>query len=591
VTNTIFDVATDKKANIVFLTNAQGNDVLRSPLLNKGTAFSKQERDLFHLNGLIPARILSIDDQIKKVYDRFHRIRSLLNVCQHCNTRDVAAKSNLKKDIDIIHYNFLRDLQDRNEVLFYAFCQRYINEIIPIVYTPTVGEAVLRYSRDSARFRGIFLSPDSIDNAHVVFKQFRFKHPRIAVVTDNQGILGLGDQGVGGMNIPIGKLALYILGAGIRPWESMPISLDVGTDNSDDLNDPYYLGYKAGRLKDNEYMDFIDRFVETIKETFPDILIQWEDFSRQNAFTILDKYRHKILSFNDDIQGTGSVAVAGILNGLKAIHQSLQNQKIVIYGAGAGGIGIARRLVACLITKHNLSYDTACSRIAVLDSNGLVTTHRNNPEYKKSFEKDKNFYKNWDIEDESCISLLETIQHFQPSILIGTSGRSGHFTKDIIKAMCQNTTNPIIFPLSNPTANSEATPEYIYKHSQGAALVATGSPFDSFQYKGKTITIGQGNNFFIFPGVGFGAILSQAQYINDSVFTQVCYTLSDLTSEQLIKNHTLYPPFDTIRDISAHIALTTTQQIADEQQSKQYCLEDIKKYMWKPRYHPLKKIP
>lgn len=503
---------------------------------------------------------------------------------------DEKEKKQLEKDKDIIRYNFLRDLQDRNEILFYAFAQSYLSQTIPIIYTPTVGEAVVRYSKDSARFRGIFLSPDSIHQAHSIFKQFRFHHPTIAVVTDNQGILGLGDQGVGGMNIPIGKLALYVLGAGIRPWETMPISLDVGTDNLDELDDPYYLGYKAGRLQNKKYMQFIDRFVETIKEKFPGMLIQWEDFSRQNAFTILDKYRYKILSFNDDIQGTGSVAVAGILNGLKANKQSLHDQKIVIYGAGAGGIGIARRLVACLISKHNVSHDNACSRIAVLDSKGLVSTQKTNPEYKKSFEKNKTVTKNWDIKDESHISLLETIQHFHPTILIGTSGRSGHFTKDIIKAMCQNTQHPIIFPLSNPTANSEATPEYIYKHSQGAALVATGSPFPSFQYKGKTVTIGQGNNFFIFPGVGLGAILSQGHYINDAVFTEVCYTLSDLTSEKLIKNHTLYPAYNTIRDISAHIALTTIEQIAEEQPSKQYSLKDIKKDMWKPLYHPLKKI-
>lgn len=586
-----FDVQTDEENTIQFFTNAEGNDVLRAPLLNKGTGFTKEERDTFHLNGLIPARVLTIDQQIEKVYQRFHRMGSILNLCGSCDRLDTQTKTTLKKDIDIIRYNYLRDLQDRNELLFYGFAQRYLDETIPIVYTPTVGEAVLRYSRDSARFRGIFLSPDSITKSHSMFKQFRFKQPTIAVVTDNQGILGLGDQGVGGMNIPIGKLALYVLGAGIRPWETMPISLDVGTDNLEDLEDPYYLGYKAGRLQGKEYMDFIDRFVTAIKEKFPHILIQWEDFSRQNAFTILDKYRYKILSFNDDIQGTGSVATAGIINAVRATKQSLEDQKIIIYGAGAGGIGIARRLVACLTSKHNLSHDKAYSQIAVLDSKGLVTTQRKNPEYKKSFEKDKTVYQKWDREDESSISLLETIKNFHPTILIGTSGKSGHFTQDIIKAMCKSTNNPIIFPLSNPTSNSEATPQEIYKHSNGKALVATGSPFQPFQYKGKTITIGQGNNFFIFPGVGLGAILSQGKYINDSVFTEVSYTLSDLTAEKLLKNHTLYPPYSDIRDISAHIALTTTQQIASEQQTKEYSLKDIKSMMWKPQYHPLKKIP
>jgi len=550
-----FDINEDEKHNIIFLTNAEGNDIIRAPLLNKGTAFTKEEREEFGIDGLIPPRVLTIDQQIEIVHRRYHRLGITLDLCKNCDRLDKKTRANLKKEIDISRYNFLRDLQDRNELLFYAYNYRYMEEIIPIIYTPTVGEAVLRYSRDSARFRGIFLSPTSIDNAETVFGQFRFDRPTIAVVTDNQGILGLGDQGIGGMNIPIGKLALYVLGAGIRPWETIPICLDVGTNNIEDLEDPYYFGYKAGRLQGKEYVDFIDKFIDALQKKFPKILIQWEDFSRQNAFTILDKYRYKVPSFNDDIQGTGSVALAGILNAMRAIGEELKDQRIVIYGAGAGGIGIARRIAACLESRFNLSKEKAFERIVLLDSKGLLTGKREVPDYKKPFVVKDNIYSKWSIEDIDHITLLETVSNFQPTVLIGASGQYGHFNEDVLKTMARNAKNPIVFPLSNPTSNSEANPEDIYKYTKGKAIVATGSPFETFQYNGKNVTIGQGNNFFIFPGVGLGVILSKTEYLSDSVFTEAAYTLSKLTPEKLISKGTIYPPFKEIREISANIKL------------------------------------
>jgi malate dehydrogenase (oxaloacetate-decarboxylating) len=585
-----FDVQEDEKHNILFLTNAEGNDIIRAPLLNKGTAFTKEEREEFGIDGLIPPRVLTIDQQIEIVHRRYHRLGTTLDLCKNCDRLDKKTLSTLKKEVDIARYNFLRDLQDRNELLFYAYCNRYMEEIIPIIYTPTVGEAVLRYSRDSARFRGIFLSPSSIDYAEKIFNQFRFNRPAIAVVTDNQGILGLGDQGIGGMNIPIGKLALYVLGAGIRPWETIPICLDVGTNNIEDLEDPYYFGYKAGRLQGEEYIDFIDKFINALQKKFPKILIQWEDFSRQNAFTILDKYRYKVPSFNDDIQGTGSVALAGLLNAMRAIGEELKDQRFVIYGAGAGGIGIARRIAACLISRFNLSKEKTHDRIILLDSKGLITENKEVPDYKKPFVVNKNVYNKWSVEDINKITLLETISNFQPNVLIGTSGQYGHFNEDILKTIAQNTKNPVIFPLSNPTSNSEATPQNIYKCTKGKAIVATGSPFEPFQYEGENITIGQGNNFFIFPGVGLGIILIQTNYISDSVFTEAAYTLSKMTSEKLISKGTIYPPFKDIRDISANIALTTIKQIVKKQGGSEFTIENIKSKMWNPNYNPLSKI-
>ena len=588
--NITFDVKEDDNKNILFLTNAMGNDVIRAPLLNKGTAFDEDEREKFGLDGLLPPRILTLEQQLEKIYYRYNNLKISLDITKKCGKLYESDKQLIQKEIDLSHFNFLRDLHDRNEILFYAFCNSYLEEVIPIIYTPTVGDAVKRFSRDSARFRGIFLSPKNIDSVDKIFDHFRFKRPTIAVVTDNQGILGIGDQGVGGIDIPIGKLSLYVLGAGIKPWETMPITLDVGTDNVSDLGDPYYLGYKKGRMNIDEYENFIDKFVIGIRKKFPNILIQWEDFSRENAFNILDKYKHKILSFNDDIQGTGAVALAGILNALKASKEELIDQRFLIYGAGAGGVGIARRIAACLESKYKISHDKANDKIAIIDSKGLVTCEKNIPNYKKQFAKNKQFYNSWNVDDNSNITLLEVVKNFKPTVIIGTSGQTGHFTDEIIKQMCKNTTRPIIFPLSNPTENSEAIPERIYKISNGKAIVATGSPFPSFNFKGKTITIGQGNNLFIFPGVGLGAIISKGDYISDSVFTEAAYYLSELTPIKLIEKGTVYPGIKDIRNISANIAYITTQQISMEQSTKQYSLDEIKQMMWMPHYHPLIKV-
>ena len=588
--NIIFDVKEDSNKNILFYTNAMGNDVIRTPLLNKGTAFNEEEREKFGLDGLLPPRILTLEQQLEKIYNRYSKLKISLEITKKCEKLYEAEKDLIQKEIDLSHFNFLRDLHDRNEILFYAFCNAYLEEVIPIIYTPTVGDAVKRFSRDSARFRGIFISPKNIESVDKIFDYFRFKRPSIAVVTDNQGILGIGDQGVGGIDIPIGKLSLYVLGAGIRPWETMPITLDVGTDNVSDLEDPYYLGYKKGRLEIDEYNDFIDKFVISIRKKFPNILIQWEDFSRENAFKILDKYRYKILSFNDDIQGTGAVALAGILNALKLSKEELIDQRFIIYGAGAGGVGIARRIAACLSSKYKISEDKACDKIAIIDSKGLVTQDRSIPNYKKQFAKKKNFFNSWDLEDISNIKLLDVVKNFKSTILVGTSGQAGHFTDEIIKEMSKNTLRPIIFPLSNPTTNSESTPEKIYKLTNGKAIVATGSPFPSFNFKGKKVAIGQGNNLFIFPGVGLGAIISNGDYISDSVFTETAFCLSEMTPKKLIEKGTVYPHVKDIRKISANIAYVTIQQISMEQSTKQYSLEEIKKYMWMPHYHPLIKL-
>lgn len=575
--NSKLDVKKEEN-NFRFLTTLDGYEIIRNPLLYKGTAFTDDERKNLGIQGMIPPGILTLEDQIEKFYKKYK------NIDTHYYSEDN------ERSCDIARFNFLRELQDRNEVLFYAFCSKYLEEVLPIIYTPTVGDAVIRYSKDSARFRGVFITPSSIEYIQNILGNFRFKNPTIAVVTDNQGILGIGDQGVGGIDIPIGKLALYVLGAGVRPWETLPITLDVGTNNEEELEDSYYLGYKSTRLTGKKYDDFIDKFVKEITEKFPNILIQWEDFSRQNAFSILEKYQYEILSFNDDIQGTGAVALAGILSALKIKDEELSKQRFVIYGAGAGGVGIAKQIASCLVSEYNLSEQQAKELIVLLDSRGMLTEERKMQDYKKPFSKNKNFYQSWNLENTENITLLDVVKNFQPTVLIGTSGQPGHFDKTIIKEMAKNTQYPVIFPMSNPNSKSEAKPEEIYKYTDGKAIVATGSPFKPFNFKGKKINISQGNNFYIFPGVGLGAIFSKAKYISDQVFTKAAYTLADLTPDSLLKKNMVYPNIKEIRDISANIAYEVSKQVSIEQKTKELSLEEIKNMMWKPVYPKIEKI-
>lgn len=585
-----FDVIEDDSGNILFLTSAEGNDVLRAPLLNRGTAFTAKERDLFRLQGLLPPHVLTLDQQIDKAFHRYRRLGDILEseLLGTCPDSDLIHR--IRKEINISRYYLLRDLQDRNEILFYALSLKHLREVAPIIYTPTVGEAIMNYSRDSGRFRGMFLSPNNIHQIGEIFDHFRFKKPTIAVVTDNQGLLGLGDHGVGGIPIPIGKLALYVLGAGIRPWETIPITLDVGTDNPEALANPLYLGYQHGRLRGAEYEEFIETFISGIKTKFPHILIQWEDFSKQNAFTILEKYRHHITSFNDDIQGTGAVALAGTLNAMRATGGELEHQRFVIYGGGAGGVGIAQQVVNVLMLKYGLSEQQALARIAIIDSRGLVTDQRPVERYKAPYARDANFFRSWDVEDSSRITLPEVIRNFRATVLYGTSGRAGHFTDEVLLAMMEHTERPVIFPLSNPTANAETTPEHIYRVTRGKAIVATGSPFEPFQFEGREIIVGQGNNFFIFPGVGLGAILSNADYISDATFIESAFALSRMTPDHLVARGTVYPPVTEIREISAQVALATANIIAREEGTYQFTMEDIKARMWKPGYPEMVKV-
>lgn len=560
-----YQIKHDENNNPIFEIDQAGSDILHNPLLNKGTAFTADERKEFGLNGLLPPHVSTKEEQLNRVYENF-----------------------LSKPNNIERYVFLRALQDRNETLFYMLVSSHLDEMTPVIYTPTVGEAVEAGSHIYRHTRGLYVSPDNVDMMDNMAKCLPSQNIDVIVVTDNQGILGIGDQGIGGMGIPIGKLSLYTLGAGIPPSACLPICLDVGTDNKDLLNDPLYLGQKQRRLDGDQYTEFIDSFVSKIKKLYPKVLLQWEDFSKQNAFSNLDRYREKILSFNDDIQGTGAVALAGILGAMKVKGEKFDHQRYCVFGAGAGGIGVARQILNAL-TVAGLSLKEAKNKIMVVDSRGLITAGRDGmEEYKASLATDRDFVKEWNVENPDRITLEEVIVNGGITVLLGLSGQPGAFTKRIAEAMTQNTPMPVIFPLSNPTSKVEAQPKDIYEWTKGRAIVATGSPFADVSFEGRTYRIGQGNNVFIFPGIGLGALASGAEIITDRMFTAAAHRLSDFTPSDYRETHCVFPRVAELADVSRKVALAVFEAAVEEgvaTVSKDIDPnEAIERRFWKPEY-------
>lgn len=547
--------------------NQSGSDLLHNPLLNKGTAFTERERHEFGLVGLLPPHVSTLEEQLTRVYENY-----------------VSKPNNIEK------YVHLRALQDRNETLFYALLRRHAEEMIPIVYTPTVGEAVQKGSHIFRMSRGLYLSPENIESVDGMIASLPSDKIEVIVVTDNQGILGIGDQGIGGMGIPIGKLSLYTMGAGINPAACLPICLDVGTDNEALLDDPLYLGHKHRRFTGEAYDRFIARFVEKIKRHFPGALLQWEDFSKQNAYTNLDRFRDKTLSFNDDVQGTGAVVLAGILGAMKIVDSAITEQRYVVFGAGAGGMGVARQILAAL-TGAGLSRKEAGARVFTVDSRGLITTARTDlEEYKLAFATPIEAAAQWKVKDRGRISLLEVIQNGGVTVLLGTSGQPGAFTKEIVQAMPGNAPMPVIFPLSNPTSKAEATPEQVYTWTDGRAIVATGSPFGPVTVGEATFRIGQGNNAFVFPGVGLGALAARARIITDEMFTAAAYRLADMMPADAAQTHCVYPRVADLGKISEQVAMAVyqtgmNQGVVDAPKDADPAKE-IQRRVWKPVYLP-----
>ncbi|MCD4719971.1 MAG: NAD-dependent malic enzyme [Desulfobacula sp.] len=553
--------------------NLRGSDVLRFNNISKGTAFTIAERIKLKLSGFLPARVKTIEDQIK----------TSLKVIE-------------EKKNEIEKFIYIRSLYDRNVILAHAVIASDVTKFLPIIYTPTVGLACQQYSAIYRRANGIHFFPDNIDYAEYILRNYTDQDIRIAVVTDNQGILGIGDQGAGGLPICLGKLMLYTQGAGIAPWHCLPISLDVGTDNEELLNDPNYLGWRHKRLTGEEYYTFLEKFVIAFKKIFPLALCQWEDFSKQTAFTIRDKYYNEVISFNDDIQGTGSVVLAGILAAMKVKKEKMTDQVYLVHGAGAGGVGVADQIQTELV-EQGMGEKEAIARIFTLDSRGVVTSDRDLEPYKIKFSKDPKTLA-W-LKTPKDNTLLNIIKNEKVTVLIGTSGQPGCFTKEIVEAVGENTGRPVILPLSNPTVKAEAIPKDVFEWTDGKALVATGSPFDPVHHNGKDHRIGQMNNSFVFPGVGLGVVASGATEVLPIFFSAAAHAVAEFISEEDITNGILCPPLDQFREVSLEVAKRVGAEAIKANITQKDCAFSkfkhnndperlntlVDKMCWNPRYY------
>lgn len=508
----------------------RGHALLADPLLNKGTAFTHEERDLFELDGMLPYQPTVRETQVERAYGH------------------VLAKG----DNPLEKYVAMAALLDRNETLFYQVLGDNIEELLPIVYTPTVGEAAVRFSHLFRRGRGLWITPDHKGRIFDILGHARSDEIKLIVATDNERILGLGDQGVGGMVIPIGKLNLYTLAAGIHPAYTLPVSLDVGTDNEELLQDDLYAGWRQPRLRGDEYYELVDEFVEAVKRRWPVAVLQWEDFKKANAFNLLDRYRTKLTSFNDDIQGTAAVVVAGIRAYCRATGTKQSDQRVLVVGAGSAGIGIARQL------RHELESDGLVGEplwkaMAVLDKDGLVTS--DDPalaDYKKDLAWPTGLAQSMGLDRSS--DLAAAVRALRPTVLIGVTGQGGVFTEEVVSDMASEVMHPLVMALSNPTSMTEAVPADVYRWTHGRAYVATGSPFGAVDFDGRLHSVGQGNNVYVFPGIGLGAIISEASEVTDSMFTAAAMTLSELVDQGSLDSGALFPPIGEIRSISRAIA-------------------------------------
>lgn len=551
--------------------DADGPSLLLDPLTNKGTAFSLPERRALHLEGLVPPARCTMEQQLDRAYENF-----------------------LNKRSDLERYIHLASLQDRNETLFFRLVHEHIDEMMPIVYTPTVGEACQKFSHIYRRARGLFITYEQRDRIEHILRNHA-RPPAIIVVTDGERILGLGDQGAGGMGIPIGKLALYTVCAGVPPGLTLPIMLDPGTDNEDRLNDPLYLGARHPRVRGELYQEFVDRFVDAVTTVYPDAVLQWEDFLKGNAITQLQRFRDRLCTFNDDIQGTAAIVVAGIYAAMRSTAQSILNQRIVLAGAGASAQGIAGLLVAAL-EDAGLSRAEARQRICTVDSRGLVTSDRPGLEdFKAHYALRPERVAGYKCSDPSRITLEETIFNFKPSILLGVSGTPGLFTERVVNAMALINARPIVFPLSNPTSKSECTAEDAVRWSSGRAIVATGSPFAPVTHRGRTFRIGQCNNAFIFPGVGLGLWVGQVARVTDGMFLDAAKALAGQVTAEDLAAGSVYPGLTRIRACSHAVACAVIRRAAAERQADERVLEDLEerltRAMWFPQYRPIRYDP
>ena len=504
----------------------RGIALLRDPMLNKGTAFSDAERVALGLRGLLPPQVSTLAEQVDRVLENFRR-----------------------KDVDLERYIYLTGLQDRNETLFYRVLVEHMEQMMPIVYTPTVGQACQLFSHLFRKTRGLYASFADRGSLAEILRTLPCSDVRVMVMTDGERILGLGDQGTGGMGIPIGKLSLYTACAGIHPARCLPVMVDVGTDNESLLADPLYMGLRRRRVRGQEYDDFVGELISAARAVWPKVMIQFEDFANTTAFHLLERWRDRACVFNDDIQGTAAVALAGIYSALRVTRKPLAQQKILFLGAGEAGTGIGDLVVAAMVDE-GASLEEARRRCWFVDSKGLVVKSRDNlAEHKRHFAHDF----------RQIPDFLGAIQALEPTAIVGVSTIPGSFNREVIETMSRLNERPIVFALSNPTSRSECTAEEAYTWSKGKAIFASGSPFPPFVYHGKALTPGQGNNAYIFPGLGLGIVASETRRITDRMFARAAQTLADQTSDADLAMGRIYPSLDRIREVSAHIAAAVAE--------------------------------
>lgn len=543
-------------------------DVLNEPSLNKGNAFTRDERRELKVSGHLPYHVEALEHQCERVYHQYH-----------------------KENNDLARNLFLNDVNDYNQVLFFKLVSDHLEEMLPIIYTPTIGEAVQKYSLGMRRPRGMFLTYPFRENMQKQIDNAIHDEVDLIIVTDGEGVLGIGDQGVGGMDISIGKLMVYTLAAGINPNRVLPVVLDVGTNNEKLLNDPMYMGWRHERLKGKDYDEFVDQFVTLIRKKLPNVYLHWEDFGRDNARRLLNKYRNEMTTFNDDMQGTAMVTLANVLAALSATDQTLKDQRIVIFGAGTAGVGIADQIYDAML-QFGLSEQEARASFYLIDRDGLVTEGQENlPDFQQPYIKKGTEIAGWQFKDIDGISLAEVVDNVHPTILIGCSTMQGAFTESIVKSMASHCEHPVIMPLSNPTSHCEANPADLIEWTENRALIAAGSPFEPVKYKGKTIRISQGNNAFIFPGLGLGVIACKAKRITDGMLYKAALALSECSPSRHDKNAPLLPPLSDVMEVSEKVAVTVIRQALHEGVAGISADDDIDRLIqeskWLPAYVPV----
>jgi malate dehydrogenase (oxaloacetate-decarboxylating) len=559
-------------AGTVARVRIRGSSILSSPLLNRGTAFTAEERQALGLTGLLPNAVSTMEQQLRRTYAQFGR-----------------QADDLGKNV------YLANLRDRNEVLFYRLLTEHLEEMLPIVYTPTIGQAIERFSHEFRRPRGVYLSVNHPDNVEVAFRNYGMgaEDVDLIVATDSEGILGIGDWGVGGIEIAIGKLAVYIAAAGIHPRRVIPVVLDMGTDNLALLNDEMYLGNRHARVRDQRYDDLIDAYVTTATKLFPNAMLHWEDFGVSNARRILNKYADHVCTFNDDMQGTAAVVLAAAFAAVRAAGSRMRDQRVVIHGAGTAGIGIADMMTDVMVSE-GLAREEATRRFYALDRDGLITDDRAATlrDFQVPYARPAGEVDSWNRNQGNGITLADVVANSEPTMLIGTSTQSAAFSEQIVKQMASKVERPIIMPLSNPTSKAEALPGDLIRWTQGRALVATGSPFDPVVHEGRSYRIAQANNALIFPGLGLGVTVAKARRISDPMLEAAADAVAELSDARTL-GAALLPPVENLRMVSAAVGIAVALAADKEglaQAELNSPVQQIHQAMWRPAYPQIEPI-